>query len=482
MYQATFDSLRKFQCPEWFRDVKFGIWSHWGPQSVPMCGDWYARNMYIQGTEQYEYHLRTYGHPSKFGYKDICALWKAEHFDPDALMEKYYKAGARFFVAQATHHDHFFNFASQYNHFNSVEVGPGKDICALWKAASEKWHMPFGLTEHLGASFAWWRSNKGADTYGPYKGIPYDGNDPAYRHFYHDNYEHVSAPGEPDKWVWLTGNRDFREYWLKVAKEIIDKYQPDLFYSDSSLPFGEGEDAGDEAYKYGLEAVAHLYNTSEKLHGQNQAVYTQKNRSENIYRVGALDIERSQLTDISPVPWMSETCIGGWFYDRKAKYKTPHHILDILVDTISKNGTMLVNILQRPDGTIDAEAEWILEELAGWFAINGEAVYGSRPWRVAGEGHASVIIDGFREEQVAWDDDDFRFVQKDGRLYAYVMKSVGRKNTVITSLGDQERVKSVRLLGHGEVGFIQRFGALVVDLPEKLPTEYASVLEICFAE
>lgn len=481
MYQASFESLRNFQCPDWFRDVKFGIWSHWGPQSVPMCGDWYARNMYIQGSEQYEYHLRTYGHPSEFGYKDICALWKAENFDPDALMEKYYKAGARFFVAQATHHDHFFNFASQYNHFNSVEVGPGKDICALWKAASEKWHMPFGLTEHLGASFAWWRSNKGADTYGPYAGVPYDGNDPAYRHFYHDNYEHVAAPGEPDKWVWLTGNQDFREYWLKVAKEIIDKYQPDLLYSDSSLPFGEGEDAGDEAYRYGLEAVAHLYNTSEKLHGRNRAVYTQKNRSENIYRVGALDIERSQLEDISPVPWMSETCIGGWFYDRKAKYKTPRHILDILVDTVSKNGTLLINILQRPDGTIDAEADWILRELAEWFAINGEAVYGSRPWRVAGEGHASVIIDGFREEQVAWDDDDFRFVQKDGKLYAYVMKSVNRKSTVITSLREQEQVRSVRLLGHGEVGFVQRYGALLVDLPEKLPTEYASVLEISFA-
>lgn len=225
-----------------------------------------------------------------------------------------------------------------------------------------------------------------------------------------------------------------------MAKEIIDRFQPDLLYSDSSLPFGEGEDPQDEAYRYGLEAVAHLYNTSEKLHGQNQAVYTQKNRSENIYRVGALDIERSQLEDISPVPWMSETCIGGWFYDRKAKYKTPRHILDILVDTISKNGTLLVNILQRPDGTIDAEAEWILKELAGWFAVNGEAVYGSRPWRVAGEGHASVIIDGFREEQVAWDDDDFRFVQKDGRLYVFVMKSAGRKNTAITSLREQEKV------------------------------------------
>ena len=226
--------------------------------------------------------------------------------------------------------------------------------------------------------------------------------------------------------------------------------------------------------------MAYLYNSSENIHGRNQAVYTQKNRSENIYKVGALDIERSQLHGISPDPWMSETCIGGWFYDRKAKYKTPHHILDILVDTVSKNGTFLLNILQRPDGTIDEEAQWILEELAEWFAINGEAVYGTRPWRTAGEGHASVVIDGFREEQVAWDDDDFRFVQKDGKLYAYVMKSTGRRSTVITSLEAGEQVRAVRLLGHGPVGFCQHLGALVVDLPEKLPTAYANVLEICF--
>ncbi len=480
MYEATFASLTQFRCPEWFRDVKFGIWSHWGPQSVPMCGDWYARNMYIQGTEQYEYHLRTYGHPSKFGYKDICALWKAEHFDPEGLMEKYYRAGARFFVAQASHHDHFFNFKSRYNRFNSVDMGPKKDICGLWKAACEKYHMPFGLTEHLGASFWWWKDNKGADSYGPYAGVPYDGNDPAYRDFYHDNYEHVTGPGEPDPWIWLTQNREFHEYWLKVMKEIIDNYHPDLLYSDSSLPFCQGAEAEDEAYRYGLEAVAYLYNASENIHGRNQAVYTQKNRSENIYKVGALDIERSQLHGISPDPWMSETCIGGWFYDRKAKYKTPHHILDILVDTVSKNGTFLLNILQRPDGTIDEEAQWILEELAEWFAINGEAVYGTRPWRTAGEGHASVVIDGFREEQVDWDDDDFRFVQKDGKLYAYVMKSTGRRSTVITSLEAGEQVRAVRLLGHGPVGFCQHLGALVVDLPQKLPTAYANVLEICF--
>ena len=128
-FEATFDSLYGYECPAWFNDVKFGIWSHWGPQSVPMCGDWYAKNMYIEGSDQYKYHVRHYGHPSKFGYKDICKLWKAEKFDPDALMDLYYKAGARYFVAQATHHDNFFNYDSKVNRMNSVNVGPGKDIC-----------------------------------------------------------------------------------------------------------------------------------------------------------------------------------------------------------------------------------------------------------------------------------------------------------------------------------------------------------------
>jgi len=481
MFEPTFESLRAHQCPDWFRDAKFGIWSHWGPQSVPTCGDWYARNMYIQGTEQYEYHLRTYGHPSKFGYKDICALWKAENFDPDALMEKYYKAGARYFVAQASHHDHFFNFASKLNRFNSVDVGPHKDICGLWKAAAKKYGLPFGMTEHLGASFAWWRSNKGADAYGPYAGIPYDGNDPAYRDFYHDNYEHVAKPGEEDKWVWLTKNPKFHEYWLKVMYEIIDNYQPDLLYSDSWLPFEEENNmvADDHnLYRYGLQAVAHLYNTSEKLHGTNQAVYTQKHRDPAIYSVGTLDVERSQLPDVLPVPWQSETCIGGWFYDKKAIYKKPRHIIDILIDSIAKNGTLLLNILQRPDGTIDEEAEYILSELAAWFAVNGEAIHGTRPFRVSGEGHASVIIDGFREEQVKWDEDDFRFVTKGNVLYAFVMKADHGKTAVITSLKPEETVKSLEFLGSGPANFVQHSGTLIIDLPDRRSTVMPGVLKI----
>ena len=213
-FEATFESLSGYKCPEWFRDAKFGIWSHWGPQSVPMYGDWYARNMYIEGSQQYLYHIRHYGHPSKFGYKDLVKLWHAENFDPEGLMDLYYKSGARYFMSQATHHDNFFNYDSKVNRFNSVNFGPHKDICGLWKKAADKRGMPFGMSEHLGASFAWWTVNKLSDTEGPYAGVPYDGNDPENRDFYHDNYEYIDAVKDNRSRmpVWYTKNRKYHEY------------------------------------------------------------------------------------------------------------------------------------------------------------------------------------------------------------------------------------------------------------------------------
>ncbi|MBN1865505.1 MAG: alpha-L-fucosidase, partial [Victivallales bacterium] len=238
IFKPTFESLLQYECPKWFRDAKFGIWSHWGPQSVPMCGDWYARNMYIEGHPQYLYHVRHYGHPSKFGYKDICSLWKAERFDPIGLMSLYRKAGAKYFVGQAMHHDHFFNYASKLNRFNSLQVGPGKDICKMWKQAADKEGLPFGLTEHLGATFSWWKTNKWCDTYGPYKDIPYDGSDPGHRDFYLDNSEHAGDKSHCPR-PWYTADKDFHRYWLSVMNEIIDLYRPDLLYSDGGLPFGE---------------------------------------------------------------------------------------------------------------------------------------------------------------------------------------------------------------------------------------------------
>ncbi len=478
-FQASFESLRQYQCPDWFKDAKFGIWSHWGPQSVPMFGDWYARNMYIQGSPQYLYHLRHYGHPSQFGYKDICALWKAENFDPEALMELYVKAGARYFVAQAMHHDHFFNYDSAINHFNSVKVGPHKDICGLWKAAAKKYNLPFGLTEHLGASFSWWNTNKGADEWGPYAGVPYDGNAPEYEDFYYANKEHkIDNRGTFD--VWYTTNQQFQEYWLNVMKELIDKYQPDLLYSDGGLPFVQTQEgpALEQEYKMGLEAVAYLYNTSIGKYGENRAVYNQKDRRPDIYTVGVLDIEKSQLPDILPYPWQTDTCIGNWFYDVRQEFKRPSHIIEMLVDIISKNGTMLLNVLQRPDGSLDRETIWILEELADWFAVCSEGVYGTRPWRISGEGNTKVLIEGFTENETDWTDSDYRFTSKGKTVYAFLMRAPENRVAVLKSFLPQETVKSVRLLGEGNMPFAQDFGVLSVKLPETLPAKTANCLVI----
>ena len=481
-FEPTFESLREYSAPEWFRDAKFGIWSHWGPQSVPMFGDWYARNMYIQGTQQYEYHIRHYGHPSKFGYKDLCALWKAEKFDPDALIARYHKAGARYLMTQATHHDHFFNYDSKINRMNSVNVGPGKDILALWKAAADRYSMPFGVSEHLGASFSWWRVNKGCDSTGPYAGVPYDGNDPAYRDFYHANQEH-GTENPIDCSPWYTGNRQFRDYWLKCVNEMIGRFQPDLLYTDGPLPFGDhwevpfGIKPDPDVYAQGLQAVANLYNTSIGKYGENHAVYLQKDRRKEIFSIGVLDIEKSQLPDIMPDPWHTDTCIGNWFYDVHHPYKSPEQIIEMLVDIISKNGCMLLNVLQRPDGTIDDDAEYILDKLADWFAINAEAVYGTRPWRTFGEGDTRVKIEGFTEDKTDWNRSDFRFVQKDGAVYAFAMGAKDGETVVLRSFADQD-VKSVELLGCGPVEFTKEYGILAVKLPDRLPSLSANVLKI----
>lgn len=479
-FEPTFESLRTYEAPKWFQDAKFGIWSHWGAQSVPMYGDWYARNMYMQGSPQYLYHLRHYGHPSKFGYKDLVKLWKAENFDPDGLMSLYKKAGARYFVGQAMHHDHFFNYPSQHNRFNSAEMGPNKDIVGLWKQAADAHGMPFGLTEHLGATFTWWVVNKGSDTYGPYAGVPYDGNDPAYKGFYLENQQHIEKrDGVIQGAKWYTENTGFREYWLRVMKELIDRYKPDLLYSDGSLPFGmPNEPIEDDTFRYGLEAVAHLYNTSIAQHGENQAVYNQKDRRPQIYQVGVLDIEKSQLPGIQERVWQTDTCIGNWFYDVRQAFKQPGHVIEMLIDIVSKNGTMLLNILQRPDGTIDEETRFLLDELAGWFPLCGEGIYATRPWRTYGEGATGVLIDGFREEAVEWTSSDVRFTCKGNTVYAFLMRAPENRVAVIKSFTPQETIKSVRLLGAGPVEFAQNFGALTVRLPETLPTQYTNCLAI----
>ncbi|GHU01610.1 alpha-L-fucosidase [Spirochaetia bacterium] len=487
-FSATFESLETFHCPDWFRDAKLGFWSHWGPQSVPtLFGNWYARNMYEEGSSAYLYHLRHYGHPSRFGYKDIVKLWKAEKFDPDALMDRYVKAGARYFVGQAMHHDNFFNYPSKLNRFNSVQMGPMKDICGMWKRAAENHHLPFGLTEHLDRSFDWWRNNKGADKAGPYAGVPYDGTDPAYKDFYFDN------AGEEGPRLEAQRER-FREYWLAVMKEIIDRYTPDLLYTDGGLPFGRWDEnrrvyvspRSDASYRYGLEAVSYLYNKSIAKYGENRAVYNHKDKRPELSAIGVLDVERGQLPEINPKPWQTDTCIGQWFYNALKEYKKPNHVIEMFIDIVSKNGTLLLNILQLPDGTLDEETEYLLKEMASWTSICAEGIYHTRPWRVFKEGGANVSTKEYSEDAVPWTESDYRFTAKgSGNLltvYAFMMKAPElrpeNRAAVIRSFTPDEKVTAVRLLGHGTVPFSQNFGVLTVSLPRELPTAYPNCLAI----
>lgn len=471
-FKASFDSLYNFSCPEWYRDAKFGIWSHWGPQSVPMYGDWYARNMYIEGSEQYRYHVRHFGHPSKFGYKDIINLWKAENFDPEGLMDLYVKAGAKYFMAQAMHHDNFFNYESQINRFNSVNMGPKKDIVALWQNAALKRGLHFGFSEHHGACFEWFNTNKLCDTKGPYAGVPYDGNDPEYRDYYLDN-KYTVEPGHVRRHY--TWDESWYPRWYEAVKEAVDKYRPEILYSDGALPFYRNYAGTDDAtYLPGLSMAAHLYNSSEAEHGRNESVYLHKDSREEFYRIGLLDFERSMGGEIRRYPWQTDTCLGHWFYDVKTEYKSARQVTDLLVDIVSKNGNLLLNVPQRPDGTIDDDCRYTLEKVAEWIRVCGEGIYGTRPYDVFGEGTTAAQA----ENETEWNRYDIRYTKKDDSVYAFLM---GRSaNAALHELKNPQGVKKATLLGFGEIPFEADLGILTVKLPEQMPCEFSNCLRLDF--
>src|SRR5215510_7681678 len=224
-FEPTMDSLKNYECPEWFRDAKFGIWAHWGPQAVPMDGDWYARGMYEEGNKHYKNHLEHYGHSSTNGYKDIVPLWKAEKWDPDRLMGLYKRAGARYFVSMGSHHDNFFLWNSKLHKWNAVNMGPHRDVVGEWQKAAKRYGLRFGVSEHLGASFTWFQSSHGSDKTGPKAGVPYDGANSNYWDLYH-------FPAGTDDTGWYSKNPKWQHQWFNEIKELVHGYHPDLLYSD----------------------------------------------------------------------------------------------------------------------------------------------------------------------------------------------------------------------------------------------------------
>jgi alpha-L-fucosidase len=498
-FEPTRESLRRYRCPEWFRDAKFGIWAHWGPQSAPEAGDWYARNLYIQGHRQYEHHLRNYGHPSKSGYKDVIPTWRAENFDPDYLIGLYRRAGARFFVSMGVHHDNFDLWDSRFQpRWNAVATGPRKNIARLFRDAAVGQGLRFGVSQHLHASYEWLSTSYGSDRTGPLAGVPYDGNDPRFADLYHPRHVPAPQPGDvsrvPESW---------KQQYLVRLQDLIDQLQPDLMYHDGVIRFE----------RYGLKLVAHLYNRSaERNGGAVDAVYTSKGMEDCQEGTAILDYERGIAEGIWPNPFQTDTCVAGWHYDRNAKYRTPKQCVDLLVDVVSRNGTLLLNFPLRGDGTLDSTEMGILSEITAWMSVNAEGIYGTRPWLVCGEGPSveGTVRDTsvFRMLPRISDDSpgatrsaglrdsgakpltgrDVRFTTKGGFLYAFVFGRPADSEAVIGSLAtgspliDGRRVADVRLLGQGEpLRWSQTDRGLVVGLPERLPSEHAFALRIAGA-
>jgi len=463
-FVGTRESLQAYQVPNWFRDAKFGIWSHWGPQSAIEYGDWYARNMYIQDSPQYLYHCETYGHPSKVGYKDLVGNWKADKWDPDHLMDLYKKAGAKYFFSMGVHHDNFDLWNSRYTRWNAVKMGPKKDVVGMWQKAAQKLGLRFGVSEHLWISYKWFSVSHTSDATGPLAGVSYDGVDPQYADLYHDaNCAQFAGPkvrwddnGIPDSW---------RKHYLDRMTDLIDKYQPDLLYTDGHLPFEE----------YGLKMVAHLYNVSAQLHGgATEAIYTSKLASDCAVGTCVLDHERGVSDLISENPWQTDTCIGGWHYKRGVKYKTPKKVIDLLTDIVSKNGNLLLNFPLPNSGELDFEEMEVLEGITAWMQINSEGIYSTRPWKIYGEGPSTkvkIVSGNFNEDkQSDLTANDVRFTAKGSTLYAFVM-GWPEKEAVVQALGlaspqQPGKILKVELLGHkGALDWKQDDAALKVQMP-----------------
>ncbi len=488
-YQPTWDSLQQYDAPEWYRDAKFGIWAHWSPQCVPEDGDWYARNMYVQGSGQNRFQLQHYGPPSKFGYKDLCSQWTLLNWDPDALITRYKKAGARLFFALANHHDGFDTWNSRHHPWNAVAIGPHRDVVGTWAAAARNQGLRFGVTVHQHRNWWWFQTAHGADATGPLAGVPYDG-------------DLTAADGKGQWWEGLDPQQlyapkhpfdalpdvSYVKNFYDRTRDLIEQHDPDVLYFDNALfPLGWG----------GMNLAAYYYNHNLLTHGgKMEAVATIKNVPDNLAKTVVADYERGLTSQIMPYAWQSETCIGQWHYQRQlfdrpgeyGGYLPPRDVIHWMIDTVSKNGTFILNIPGKPDGTIDAKEIAVLDAITAWMQPNGEAIYATRPWKVYGEGPDMVKSGSFQGNSISkLGAADIRFTRNKANtvIYALVL-GVPTAPLTIAALGTAAatspgKIHQVQVLDSAaQVTWKQTPAGLQVELPQQYrpATDFAVALKI----
>ena len=495
-----------YSVPDWFRDAKFGIWAHWTAQCVPAAGDWYARNMYLQGSGQYAHHLKNYGHPADTGFMEIQNRWKAEKWDPVRLIDLYQKAGARYFMALANHHDNLDCYASTHHAWNSTRVGPKRDIVGTWEKLARERGLRFGVSNHSAHAWHWNQAAYGYDPEGPRRGQRYDafrltaadgkgkwweGLDPQQLYTGRDDImpDGIETLLEANAWheahdrLWNEGtpaNPAFVRNWYLRCQELIDRYRPDLVYFDNfDLPLEQA----------GLDITAYFYNRSMAWNrGQLQAVVTGKNIPPQ-RRMGVVDdVERGGKTYIERFPWQTDTCIGEWHYDQAVydqdRYKSAATVIHTLCDVVSKNGNLMVNVPLRGDGTIDDKEERIVEGIAAWMQRYGDAIYATRPWRVHGEGPRNGGGGLFSEggPKSLYGPKDIRYVTKGERLHALVLGWPEDGVARLTLLANDNRVgrgtvQRVTVPGsNAPLRFVRTGDALEVTLPPALRNDIGIAL------
>ena len=456
-FQPNWASLENYTVPDWYQDGKFGIFIHWGVYSVPAFGnEWYPRHMYLADRPEFAHHVETNGPQSRFGYKDFIAQFTAEKFDPDHWAKLFRAAGARFVVPVAEHHDGFAMYDCALSKWDAKDMGPKRDLIGDLAGAVRDNGMIFGVSSHRAEH--WWFFDGG-------RAFESDVQDPRYLDFY--------GPAEPRD---SQPNQAFLDDWLARGCELIDKYQPQLFWFDWWIEqpiFAP----------YLQHFAAYYYNRAGEW---NRGVAINYKHQAFPDKTAVFDVERGQLADIRPQFWQTDTSVSknSWGYVQNQSYKTAASIVHDLVDIVSKNGALLLNIGPRPDGTIPEPEEEILREIGRWLVVNGEAIYGTRPWKVFGEGPTEVVEGSFKDTQrSAFTSQDIRFTTKGDTLYVIVL-ALPAGEVAIHSLGSNLRlypkaIGKVELVGSAEpIAWSRDGAALRISLPGEKPSDHALALRI----
>ncbi len=456
-FQPSWESLKHYKIPEWYLDAKFGIFIHWGLYSVPAFqNEWYPRNMYLKDQTAYEHHLETYGPHKQFGYKDFIPLFKAENWDPAEWAELFRKSGAKYVVLVAEHHDGFAMYDCSFSEWNTVKMGPKRDIVGELAAAVREQGLVFGVSYHRAEH--WWFFEGGMQ-------FDSDVRDPSYHSFYGPAKPHDTQPDER-----------FLNDWLRRACELVDKYRPQLFWFDWWIE--------QPAFKPYLQKFATYYYNRATQWDLGVVINYKHNAFPE--QVAVLDVERGKMDALQPTFWQTDTsiCRKSWGYIQDHNYKSMDSIVDDLVDIVSKNGCLLLNIAPRPDGTIPEKQQQILLEIGRWLEVSGEAVYGTVPWKVYGEGPTRVVGGEFKDTDAQpFEGRDIRFTTKDDTLYAVALAWLGEE-MLIQSLSTNlrlhpEEIGSVQLLGSEEpMKWSRDEAGLRVRMPELRPCNRAIALKI----